>query len=80
MIEDAEIAIRFSRLKLNAGNFFVASDDDAFTVAQAVSKTLPEVKLLTRSGAQFMKWSDLVMQKQELWPIQFLLPGGAYIQ
>jgi hypothetical protein len=26
-----------------------------------------------------MRWSDIVNQKTELWPIQYLLPGGAYI-
>jgi hypothetical protein len=26
-----------------------------------------------------VKWSELVEQKQELWPIQYLMPGGAYI-
>jgi len=26
-----------------------------------------------------VKWSDLVEEKRELWSIQDLLPGGAYI-
>jgi len=25
------------------------------------------------------EWSEIVDQKTEVWPIQFLLPGGAYI-
>jgi len=80
MIEDAEIAVRFSRLKLHAGDFSMASDVEGFTLANAITTTLPGVKQIPGSGVQIMKWSDLVIQRRELWPIQYLLPGGAYIQ
>jgi len=79
MIEDAEIAVRFSRLKLHAGDFSVASDEEGFTLANAIARTLPVVKQIPQPGAQIMKWSDLVIQGREQWPIQYLLPGGAYI-
>jgi dienelactone hydrolase len=79
MIEDAEIAIRFSRLKLRASDFSVASDEEGFTLASALAETLPTVKQIPRPGASIMKWSDLVIQRREQWPIQYLLPGGAYI-
>jgi dienelactone hydrolase len=79
MIEDAEIAIRFSRLNLHAGDFSVASDAEGFTLANAIAGTLPAVKQIPYPGAQIMKWSDLVVQRREQWPIQYLLPGGAYI-
>jgi dienelactone hydrolase len=79
MIEDAEIAIRFSRLKLHAGDVSVASDEEGFTLANAIAGTLPAVKQIPYPGAQIMKWSDLVIQRREQWPIQYLLPGGAYI-
>jgi len=26
-----------------------------------------------------LKWSELVEQKRETWPIQYLLPSGAYV-
>jgi hypothetical protein len=45
MIEDAEIAVRFSRLKLHAGHFSVASDEEGFTLASAIAETLLTVKL-----------------------------------
>lgn len=80
MIEDAEIALRFSRINLHAKELFVASDDDGFTLADAIARTLPAIKPLSQPGAQVTKWSVLVIQKRELWPIQLLLPGGAYIQ
>jgi predicted dienelactone hydrolase len=80
MIDDAEIALRFSRINLHAGEFFVASDEEGFTLADAIARTLPAIQVLPQPGAQVTKWSDLVIQKRELWPIQLLLPGGAYIQ
>jgi hypothetical protein len=80
MIEDAEVALRFSRANFHAGEFFVASDEEGFTLADAIARTLPAIRQLPQPGAQVMKWSDLVIQKRELWPIQLLLPSGAYIQ
>jgi hypothetical protein len=79
MIEDAEIAVRFSRSKLRAGDFSVASDEEGSALASAVAETLPRVKQIPYPGAPIMKWSDLLIQKREQWPIQYLLPGGAYI-
>lgn len=80
MIEDAEIALRFSHSNLHAGEFLVASDEEGFTLADAIAQSLPAIKRLSPPGFEVMKWSDLVMQKKELWPIQLLLPGGAHIQ
>jgi dienelactone hydrolase len=79
MIEDAELAMRFSRLKLGAGDFSVASDEQGFTLASAIAETVPAVKQIPCPCPPIMKWSDLVIQKREQWPIQYLLPGGAYI-
>ena len=79
MIEDAEIAIRFSRSRLRAGDFSVASSEEGFTLASTLAETLPRVQQISSPGAQIMKWSDLLIQKREQWPIQYLLPGGAYI-
>jgi hypothetical protein len=80
MIEDAEIAIRFSQANLQAKEFSVASDDEGFTVASAIATTLAGIKLNAHAGAQIMKWSDLVLRRREQWPIQYLMPGGAYIR
>jgi pimeloyl-ACP methyl ester carboxylesterase len=79
MIEDAEIAARFSREQLHASEFSVASDGDGVTLANAIAETLPSVKLSTAPGTEVIRWSDLVLERRELWPIQYLLPGGAYI-
>jgi hypothetical protein len=80
MIEDVEIATRFAGQKMNHNSeFAVIGAGDAVTLSSAVVETLPNIKLLPQPDAQVVKWSDLVEQKQELWPIQYLLPGGAYI-
>jgi cephalosporin-C deacetylase-like acetyl esterase len=80
MIEDIEIAARFVRGKIDdRSEFAIAGAGDAYTLANAVSETLPDVKLIPQSDAQALKWSQLVNEKVELWPVQYLLPGGAYV-
>jgi Acetyl xylan esterase (AXE1) len=79
MIEDVEIAMRFADQRINHAEFAVIGTGDAYTFSSTVAETLPNIKLLIEPDAHVMKWSDLVEQKQELWPIQYLLPGGAYI-
>ena len=79
MIEDAEIAIRFSREQLHASEFSVASTGEGRTLASAIAETLPSVEYFSEGDTQIIQWSDLVLQRRELWPIQYLLPGGAYI-
>jgi dienelactone hydrolase len=79
MIEDAEIALRFAELRLHAVQFSVASDEEGLTLANTIAEALPAVEQVPHPGTTIMKWSDLVIQKREQWPIQYLLPGGAYI-
>jgi pimeloyl-ACP methyl ester carboxylesterase len=80
IIEDTEIAFRFARENINGdADFRITGMGNAYTLASAVSKILPNIQLLSQPGARIEKWSDLVNQKQELWPIQYLLPGGAYV-
>jgi hypothetical protein len=79
MIEDAEIANRFAAEKLGAKTAAVIAQGDAYTLAAAISETLPGIKLLPSPDARTLKWSEIVEQKRETWPIQYLLPSGAYI-
>jgi hypothetical protein len=80
MIEDAEIATRFAREKLGAKEVAVFGPGAAYTLASAIAETLPGIEILTRPDAKVVKWSEIVEQQQEIWPIQYLLPSGAYIQ
>ena len=80
MIEDAEIAVRFSTEKLHAGSFSIVSDPDSALLGSAIASTLPGVNPDPHAAGHIMKWSEVLLQGRELWPIQYLLPGGAYIQ
>lgn len=57
----------------------VAGQGNAYTLASAVTETLPNVKLLSPPGSRALRWSELVNEERELWPVEFLLPGGAYV-
>jgi len=80
MMEDVEIATRFFKAGVNPqAEMAVTGKNSAYTLASAVAETLPDIRLLSQPDAQIIKWSELVNQETELWPIQYLLPGGAYI-
>jgi len=80
MMEDAEIARRFLEINFKAGpELAVTGNGNGYTLAKLISETLPNTKFLPRPDAQPINWSDLVDQKREMWPIELLLPGGAYI-
>src|SRR6266436_966492 len=79
MIEDSEIASRFAREKLGAKVVAITAPSDAYTLASAIAETLPGIELFPRPDAKVLKWSEIVEQKREIWPIQYLLPSGAYI-
>jgi pimeloyl-ACP methyl ester carboxylesterase len=80
IIEDVEIATRFVHAKVGAHTeVIVTGVGNAQTVASAAAETLPGIRLLSAPDGQIVKWSDLVDQERELWPIEYLLPGGAYV-
>lgn len=80
IVEDVEIAAKFTSAKLAPGSELeVTGTGEGSTLAKAVSEILPNMKVVSPPGAQPLKWSEVVDQKRELWPIQDLLPGGAYI-
>jgi cephalosporin-C deacetylase-like acetyl esterase len=79
MIEDAEIAAQFSRVKFNTKQLAVTAEGDAYTLAHSIAETLPGIKLLAQPGAKILNWSEIVEQRREVWPIQYVLPDGAYI-
>ena len=79
MIEDAEIARQFAKEKLGRNVTAVTAMGANYTLASAISEVLPGIKFFATADAKVLRWSDLVEQKQEVWPIQFLVPGGAYI-
>ncbi len=80
MIEDADVAARFAREKLGAQSVAVGELGDARTLAVAIAGALPGVRLLPpQSGAPAFSWAEVVEDQRETWPIQYLVPGGAYL-
>jgi pimeloyl-ACP methyl ester carboxylesterase len=79
LIEDAEIAARFADEKLRVRVTAVTAPGNAYTLASAISETLPNIKLLPQADGVALKWSEIVRQRREIWPIQYLMPSGAYI-
>ena len=80
MIEDVEIATRFAREKSAlTADVAVAGEGDGYTLASAAAETLPNMKLVSEPSAAALRWSEFVEQERELWPIQDLLPRGAYV-
>jgi hypothetical protein len=80
MIDDAQIAKRFAEEKLGVRVTGISAPGEAFTVAAAIVEVSPDLKLSRESDSVLLQWRELVDKKQESWPIQFLVPGGAHIQ
>jgi pimeloyl-ACP methyl ester carboxylesterase len=79
-IEDVEIARRFVNTKISSkAQLFIAGPSDGSTFASATARALDGLQL-AQPDAPILRWSEIVDQKKELWPIQYLLPGGAYVQ
>ena len=79
MIEDAEIVSRFAAEHLKAGEILVSASGEAHTLATHIAEVLPGVNLLPGRDGKLIRWSEIVEQMQEEWPVEYLLPGGAYI-
>jgi len=80
MIEDVEIAARFARLRLNATDISITATGDAYTLAHDAADVLPGLRLLPDDNGHVLSWAQLVKDKQEVWPVQYILPGGAYVR
>jgi hypothetical protein len=79
MIEDTEIVVRFAAESLKLSGFSVIGADEAGLLASSIAEVIPGVALAPGQVNHQMTWSTLVTSGQEVWPIHYLLPGGAYI-
>ena len=77
MIDDVAVVARFAREQLGASRVAVAAFGEAGLLADAVPEVLPGVVRSPPSARPAFAWSDIVEEMRELWPIQYLLPGGA---
>ncbi len=80
MIEDVEIVDRFIRSHLKAKEVKITATPDSKMLAYEIVETIPGIKPLTKEDINGMTWSEIINEKRELWPIQNLLPGGAFIR
>jgi len=80
LLEDVEIAARFARLQLGARTVSVTATGHMASVAHDAADVLPDVRLLDGDRAVPIAWSGLVEREEERWPIEFVVPGGAYIR
>jgi hypothetical protein len=78
MLEDVEIVGRFARETLGAERLAVVPRGDAGALAEAAAEVIPGLEL--QASASAFRWSDVVEQMRELWPIQYLLPAGAWLR
>jgi cephalosporin-C deacetylase-like acetyl esterase len=80
MMEDVEIASRFVQLHLKSGQISVVGEAEAASLATSAAQVLPGLTAYPRPEAVKVTWSQLVDEKREIWPIQYLLPDGARVQ
>jgi hypothetical protein len=80
MIEDTEIATVFARDHLGIKEVRIDGTEEAQLLIQQVLKTLPNVKPTDNLNKPGLSWSQIIIEKKESWPIQYLLPGGAYVR
>jgi len=76
-IEDVEIVSRFAREKLGVARLVLAPSASARGLADAAAKVLPGLEVEAAADAPPFRWTEVVEQMRETWPIQYLLPGGA---
>ena len=81
LLDDTEIACRFAREVLGASRLAVVGRGEAHTWAAAAAAMLPNLALVPPlPGDISFSWSAAVQQGRELWPIAYLVPGGAYFR
>jgi hypothetical protein len=80
MAEDIEIVTRFIRLQLNVKEIKITATREATMLAREVVEIFPDIKPKRKEDIEGITWSEIINQKRELWPIQYLLPGGGFIR
>lgn len=80
MIEDTEIVSRFAQSHLKSKAIEITATTDAKMLANDIVETLPGIKPQSMEDINGIKWSQIVTEERELWPIHYLLPGGAFVR
>jgi hypothetical protein len=81
LLDDTEIACRFAREVLGARMLAVEGRGDSRLWAAAAASVIPGLELVPAvAGDASFSWSVAVEEGRELWPIAYLVPGGAYLR
>jgi hypothetical protein len=79
MLEDVEIVKKFAAGKLGLADLAISGARQYHTVAAAAAGALDGLTLRPAPGAELVEWSAIVEEMRETWPVEFLLPDGAYV-
>jgi len=80
-VEDVEIAARFARAKLGAGQLAIEGPGDARLLAEAAAAALPGLTLVPAApNGDSFSWEKTLASGRETWPIHYLMPGGARLR
>jgi len=78
MMDDSQVVFQFSKEKLGQAPAAILGEGDNYTLASSIAEVNSGIKLVPNPNGKLLKWLELVETKRELWPIQYLVPGGAY--
>ena len=78
LIEDTEIVARFAEERFAGTGIRVDGDNESRLLVKCVSGALG-YSAVDPDAESVDGWSDFVLERRESWPIQYLLPGGAYV-
>jgi hypothetical protein len=77
-LEDVEIVTRFAQRQLGAASVAVSGRGEADLLSRAAAQVF-SLTHVTAADAVTMEWKAIVEQGRELWPIQYMMPGGAHL-
>jgi hypothetical protein len=81
ILEDIEIALRFARERRGVRQVTIEGPGDARLLARAAAAALPGVTLAAPTpGEPAFDWKEAVEHLREIWPIHYLVPGGAALR
>jgi dienelactone hydrolase len=80
LIDDVGLAVRFARERLGARQVSIEGAGDAFLLAQAAAAVLPGVSVIPSRDPKAFSWKQAVEGLREVWPIHYLVPGGAAVR
>jgi hypothetical protein len=74
------LAVRFARERLGARQVSIEGAGDAFLLAQAAAAVWPGVSVIPSRDPKAFSWKEAVEELREVWPIHYLVPGGAAVR